>query len=448
MTAPSSAYHNKALKDKTTPHNYLMCKFLSEYTSIGSHFYLDKIAKYKDGSTFYFGGACFVGSENSKFHSSARVGKLFDGIELYTDGGLNTLGDVVSITAITLWLNYTIIEIIFRSAYYVDSTNLSYSIGSGGEITLGTLLQRRSVTKTVTLLSPLGNFATPGDSFIFKAINENSEGSLKKEVILTTRNKIWYAGGAGMNTGNGNVWKLPSPTTPLEDSYLYNATGGLSESYFYLDEFIALDDLPEQGGVPTETIIGYKDEQLGWGTNNKFAEGYYYIYNTLETGIPQYGDSMGMTGKVFHVNSQGEFDYYIEREVAIPFVEVTATVSSATQVEIGATMYIMNNGVKTAFSNNLGSNIVIIGGAAWYGSVTAGGSPSGAKLVGSSFTPSSFSLTIHQGNSIAFPTTCTIDDLLDVPSGEPYIAMDTTSISPTPSSNTYVVRILADQYTY
>lgn len=94
MVAPNSAYWSKALKDKTTPHNYLMCKFLSEYTSIGTHFYLDKIAKYKHDSIFYFGGACFVGSKNSKYHARKRVGKLFDGIELYTDGGLNTLGDI------------------------------------------------------------------------------------------------------------------------------------------------------------------------------------------------------------------------------------------------------------------------------------------------------------------------------------------------------------------
>ena len=113
-----------------------MCKFLGEYTSIGTHFYLDKIVRYKDGSIFYFGGACFVGSENSKFHTSARIGKLFDGIELYTDGGLNTLGFAAIQTVLASSadnkdsdvnmhpprINNSVVFAYFKSAYYAAST--------------------------------------------------------------------------------------------------------------------------------------------------------------------------------------------------------------------------------------------------------------------------------------------------------------------------------------
>lgn len=136
MSAPLSAYHSKALKDKTTPQNYLQCKFLAEYTSIGSHFYLDYILKFKDNGVFYFTGACIVGSAKSKYHASARKGKLFDGLEVYTDGGLNTLGfaAIQTVLASTAQnkdsdpnmhpprINDSVIFAYFKSAYYLDST--------------------------------------------------------------------------------------------------------------------------------------------------------------------------------------------------------------------------------------------------------------------------------------------------------------------------------------
>lgn len=181
MSAPLSAYHSKALKDKTTPQNYLMCKFLPEYTNIKKEFYLDAILRYKDGVVYYFGGACLVGSENSKHHANSRKGKIFDELEVYTDGGLNTLAytEFRNLNEPT-FVNWTNIKYFLKSAYYNDTTSFGYSYkinsGSWVDVSLGSLSQKLSKEELVRHINFTPD-ATKADTIYMRVWATNSEGT-------------------------------------------------------------------------------------------------------------------------------------------------------------------------------------------------------------------------------------------------------------------------------
>jgi hypothetical protein len=477
MAAPTTAYlnnDNKLVSGANTYDNYI-ARFLENTTptsgdnwgdgyfnstdsdatkksKICDIFKLDGFWVEPSGTTQGFVGFAEDGSTNDSYHKSTRSSYKRlrkDGVDyiVYNDAGLNVMPTCTLGSLICRWANFTKVNASYRSSYWNATTAYGYSLNGSGVSNYGTLAAKEEKDKEITILD---TGVTEGNTFTLTPYITNSEGTKEAtQNTYTALEKIWYAGGAGQNTGQGNVWKLPSEDTPLSDTYLYNAVSGQSQSYFRLSEFIHLDDLPEQGQAPLYDCFGYTNEQLHLGTSNTFASGYYYIANSEETGIPVYGNWMGTEGKVFYVDSNGKFLYYIKREIPIPFVDILVGFNSSTSVTINAEMYIMDNGVKTYYNNNLGEPIYMTGSLAWYSDVTTGGFPSGSTGLGSGFDITQpFTLTIPVGNAISNLKLATLTEPSEVTFSFPYLAMDLSSVSPETSSNTYVVRPTATEYPY
>jgi hypothetical protein len=282
MSAPLSAYHSKALKDKTTPQNYLQCKFLSEYTDIGSHFYLDYILKFKDAGVFYFTGACVVGSAKSKYHAAARKQKLFDVLEVYTDGGLNTLGDCSIGDNILRHSNIVLQNNTFKSAYYLFSSNfgLKYKINSGSWITavnanldggVATTLEAKTTYTDPLAIIPVAN---KDDMMTIKTYITNSEGVMESNTQTFTLLGAIYEYDAIFRT------------SPQESS------GETSISFYMIEEdYVSLSTLTDTGAATG--IYGYTTIFR----TTPIASGWY-------VGI--------LEDKALYVDSTGQFTNYTE----------------------------------------------------------------------------------------------------------------------------------------
>jgi len=246
MSAPTTAYYSIALKDKTTPQNYLTCKYLSEYTNIGSHFYLDKVLKCKDSSIDYFIGACVVGSVKASYHASGRKGRLFQGLELYTDGGLNTLAHIEFRNSNEpKWVNWVNLAYYLLSAYYNDTTSFGYSYkinsGSWVNVSVSSLAQKLDKEDKITHID-LTPSADESDTLTFKMWAINAEGTkysaeysftaLETLAIPTGANK--YSTINGITTGTATLYMLSTTESALDDVSLSDGNTGL---YLYKSEY-------------------------------------------------------------------------------------------------------------------------------------------------------------------------------------------------------------------
>lgn len=257
MSAPLSAYHSEALKDKTTPQNYLMCKFLAEYTNIKTEFYLDAILRYKDGATFYFGGACFVGSKNSKHHANSRKGQIFDELEVYTDGGLNTLAHIEFRNLNQpKWVNWINLKYFLLSAYYNDTSNFGYSykINAGAWVdisvaSLGQKLEKEELIRHIDLTPA----ASEGDTINFRMWATNSEGTRLSDIYsFTALETLALPTGSnvfetidGNSIGTQILYMLSSTEAALDSVSASDSSTGL---YLYKSEYFNTST-PSSGDV-------------------------------------------------------------------------------------------------------------------------------------------------------------------------------------------------------
>lgn len=405
-------------------------KYLSPYTdtaTVKSLFYLDKVLR---DSTFSPNGFIGIVTTASKIamHNSSRLLAMKDGAGYYClDAGLNTKGECLLNSVATRWCNYIRANGWFKSAYFHNSSAHGLIV-NGSYFTDGAINAEVTTTKDVKLLA---QGLTAGSSIPIQTYITNPEGTnVSSATYVTLLEAIWASTGT-YDGGSGTVYFLGSdPQKALASQDIVNI-------FFTKADFIDLNNLPPvtPPQTPSVEIIGYSNDTL----TTPVQAGYYYIVNTVVSGIPTYGNSQGTSGKVFYANSSGVFTGYVDRiSGSIPRVLVTAFVDSASSISITAEMQIYSNGSWVSYNNNLGSNITIPISPAWYTS------PTGSPVAGSTFTPTSANLVIFQNNSIAFPRTFTVDDTGNTKAYVGPIA--TGAITPTPSSSTYTITYVKDPY--
>lgn len=182
MSAPITAYSNRILNDNTNIQVYQFALYLTEYTNIAEHFYLDAALNGLNINSFI--GGCFLNSPNLKYHNPNRIKGVFKELVLFNDAGLNTLGHCETQSNILKYANLVLNNAFFKSAYYLDSTSFGfrYKINNGSWVyqqnqnLLGIIpqtLPKKNIFANDLYLFPNGK---KGDNVSVQSYIENNEG--------------------------------------------------------------------------------------------------------------------------------------------------------------------------------------------------------------------------------------------------------------------------------
>ena len=272
-------------------------KLLAYGSNIKTLFYLDGVLQIGATSDNAFIGYCHASSAKLAYHASARWGKLRlnDGTDVvvFNDGGLNTLGSLASLTVTNKAVSNIVLQAIFKSAYYCDSTDYGFyyrqNLGAKNKRDVGALAKNTQITATNTLVTPGIN---AGDRIDVTAYIVNSEGEREDLTLLfyaEARSLVMkfnasYASYA--YTGSNNQTVYAGNANLNLDTILYNgadtstASGVPSGYYTYADYWyeVRLNPLTEL----SEIVAFGPCVANGWPTSDPAYDDGSYTAVTFE----------------------------------------------------------------------------------------------------------------------------------------------------------------------
>src|SRR5690606_19403105 len=142
MAADRGTYNDLVADARSTNGITVRHWFAKLHTNKATHlarFYLDELLVNVDGSGVKgYLGICVVGSFNYNMHAASRRGCIAAGTSggvgiTFQDGGLNTFGFAqYTDSPMVAYANHIIMPSLFRSAYYVGTSNYGYRARKSG----------------------------------------------------------------------------------------------------------------------------------------------------------------------------------------------------------------------------------------------------------------------------------------------------------------------------
>lgn len=312
MAAPNSAYRSEVIHDGTTIANSakgLIAIPSAEEAVLKARFYLDWIMAFeKDGVRGFIGGVTHL-SDNYYMHNTARhytlrgrgpAGQL---IYWFNEAGLNTLGISIINGANLYWANNVRFNITFKSAWFVNTSQMGIQYRLAGSGTWNThwilgesLPQQQQVTSN-RLFDP--NLA-PGQNLQVRPIIVNNEGSYYGDIELIT----------------------------------------LLDRVYQYDAFFRTSACNDSGQINVSFWIKEGDaDDLSTVTTTSSSTGIFFWKNIELTTKADSGWYMGLQeDKSFFVNSNGEVTHYQNCPVSPPVITLAVEEDVNGNMQVWATL--------------------------------------------------------------------------------------------------------------